>query len=493
MNVKISILIAITTLSLLLSGCGNRADEPKSGPCALSYDAPDCDQDRDGLTNKEEANIGTDPKNPDTDGDAFRDGEDSENDPLDPCKPSINSNTCDRDGDRLLNGEERKIGTDPTNKDTDADGIDDGDEVDNGTNPTDACDPNKEVAACDQDNDGRTNQEEDEFDNTDKTNPDTDGDTIKDGVEFKEGTDPRDACKPNNNAGQCDQDGDGLLNEKEDQLKTDKTNPDTDGDGINDGVEVNDDSTDAKNPCDPQQDKSYSNYDNNNDIWQKGDCDNDTYLNGSEDNVSLANKHLLSNPYDANSSCFQFNELKYCELKLGTSIWLDRNMGSPNTCEADSLNNEECFGEYYQWGRLTEGHQAKDSLTTNKGSANIEGKFVKIAALDNEDWINDDINGESRSNLWKDNNQGLLCPNDWAVPTKENFEAVKDISERLLIPETGVRDAQTANYLINGDAVLWTASTPNSSTEKANAYDANNKVIGSTSRAKGLPVRCIKK
>ena len=66
----------------------------------------DGDSDNDGLIDSEEARLGTDPKNPDT------------------------------DGDLLVDGDEVKIwGTDPLKKDTDGDGFDDGSEILNGYNP----------------------------------------------------------------------------------------------------------------------------------------------------------------------------------------------------------------------------------------------------------------------------------------------------------------------------------------------------------------------
>ncbi|MGB5820618.1 MAG: gliding motility-associated C-terminal domain-containing protein [Saonia sp.] len=48
----------------------------------------------------------------------------------------------DTDNDGLTDGEEAALGTDPNNPDTDGDGINDGDEVLNGTDPLDSCDPN---------------------------------------------------------------------------------------------------------------------------------------------------------------------------------------------------------------------------------------------------------------------------------------------------------------------------------------------------------------
>ena len=55
-----------------------------------------------------------------------------------------------------VTGDEVSGGTDPTNGDTDGDGVSDGDEVDNGTNPTDACapDPCQNGGVCTQTQDG---------------------------------------------------------------------------------------------------------------------------------------------------------------------------------------------------------------------------------------------------------------------------------------------------------------------------------------------------
>ncbi len=72
---------------------------------------------------------------------------------------------------------------------------------------------------------------------TDPTKMDTDGDTVVDGYECLVGTDPNNAAsKPK--LGVNDSDKDGLPDNIEALLGTDPHNPDTDGDGITDGVEV---------------------------------------------------------------------------------------------------------------------------------------------------------------------------------------------------------------------------------------------------------------
>jgi len=77
----------------------------------LFLGCPDSDADEDGLTKAEEEELGTDPDNPDTDGDGLSDGE-----------------------------EVNEHGTDPLEADSDGDEWDDGEEVDDGTDPLDEAD-----------------------------------------------------------------------------------------------------------------------------------------------------------------------------------------------------------------------------------------------------------------------------------------------------------------------------------------------------------------
>ena len=81
----------------------------------------DEDFDEDGLTNGEEIDLGTSPLSPDTDSDDLSDYEEVYVYNTDPLK-------SDTDSDRLSDGEEIVLGTDPLNPDTNGNGILDGDE-----------------------------------------------------------------------------------------------------------------------------------------------------------------------------------------------------------------------------------------------------------------------------------------------------------------------------------------------------------------------------
>ena len=178
------------------------------------------DSDGDGLTNREEGQLGTDPFNPDTDGDELTDGNEVKNLGTDPLNQ-------DTDKDRLSDGEEvLRQGTDPKNSDTDADRLSDGDEVlDHRT------DPKKPDTDGDALNDG------DEIDRkTNPLKPDTDEDELNDGAEVQLGTNPLNPDTDNDRL----KDG---VEGKNGRDCPDPLNPDSDGDGIVDGLDLD--------PCDP--------------------------------------------------------------------------------------------------------------------------------------------------------------------------------------------------------------------------------------------------
>lgn len=178
------------------------------------------DPDADGLTNLEERDLGTDPLNADTDGDGLLDG------------AEVNTH-----------------GTNPLADDTDGDGLLDAFELQYGLNPLVAGDE-----AADPDGDGLSNLEEQTLD-TDPTNPDTDSDGLNDHDEGAAGTNPLLADTDGDGlldgfevqyglnplaAGDQleDADADGLNNLQEQNLGTNPIRADSDNDGLADGAEV---------------------------------------------------------------------------------------------------------------------------------------------------------------------------------------------------------------------------------------------------------------
>ncbi|MBX3044509.1 MAG: OmpA family protein [Candidatus Kapabacteria bacterium] len=188
------------------------------------YILGDADYDNDGLSNSRERELGTDPYNPDSDGDGLKDGEEVYIYYTDPLKP-------DTDGDGLTDYDEIfTYKTSPVKSDTDSDGLNDGEEVARKTDPNNP----------DTDGDGLLDGDEVNKHQTDPLNPDTDSDGLSDGDEV---------MKYNTNPKAKDTDGDGLDDGDEiNKYKTNPTNPDTDGDGLNDGAEILTHKTDPLKP-----------------------------------------------------------------------------------------------------------------------------------------------------------------------------------------------------------------------------------------------------
>jgi outer membrane protein OmpA-like peptidoglycan-associated protein len=210
------------------------------------------DKDGDGLTRCEEEELGTDPTNPDTDSDGLKDGAEVNQYKTDPKNP-------DTDGDGLKDGEEvMKYNTNPLKADTDNDGLNDYDEV-------------------------MTNK-------TDPLNPDTDADGLKDGEEvLKYKTSPFNA----------DTDSDGLKDGEEVmKYKTDPLKADTDGGTVYDGVEVNR----GTNPLDPKDDVPQAEV-----IIQKLMTFDNVLFGVNRAELTATAKTTLDNVYDA---CLKLNDAK---------------------------------------------------------------------------------------------------------------------------------------------------------------------------------------
>ncbi len=207
------------------------------------------DTDYDGLTDLEEYNNCSNPRDVDTDGDMLIDFveiglgtnllmNDTDTDGLDDGTEIVFGSSPlveDTDADGLTDFVEFGLASDPSNPDTDGDGLNDSDEYDFGSN----------LLKPDSDEDMLLDYDEHQW-GTDPWNPDSDEDELTDGYEVSIGTNPlnndtdgdglldKEELDIGTNASNNDTDGDGLLDKNEIDLGTDPTNEDTDDDGTND-------------------------------------------------------------------------------------------------------------------------------------------------------------------------------------------------------------------------------------------------------------------
>ena len=165
----------------------------------------------------------------------------------------------DSDKDGLSNGEEANFGTDPHHPDSDNDGFSDGYEIASGFAPLDAAShPFSEfaiddyplernvTALSDRDSDGLPDAFETEY-GTSADLPDSDGDGIRDGLELLNGSDPM----IENETRHVDTDADGLSDEAEQKLGTALNKADRDKDSLPDPFEL----LFSNDPNDPDSDQ----------------------------------------------------------------------------------------------------------------------------------------------------------------------------------------------------------------------------------------------
>lgn len=182
--------------------------------------------------------------------------------------------------------------------------------------------------------------------------------------------------------------------------------------------------------------------------------------------------------------------------------WLDRNLGASGV--ATSLTDTAGYGHYFQWGRLSDGHQLKSSGTTTTPSSSdvpghsnfIYGNFA-TTGLGFGDW-----RIPQNNNLWQ-GSSGVNnpCPTGWHIPTKGEWDAetgIKDPStafSQLKLPLAGYRsgyDATISAYDTQGQ--YWSSSSDDLGFGGSYLMSVFSGNTGTSlyARSHGLSIRCIK-
>jgi len=178
--------------------------------------------------------------------------------------------------------------------------------------------------------------------------------------------------------------------------------------------------------------------------------------------------------------------------------WMDRNLGASEV--ATSSTDAAAYGDLYQWGRLTDGHEKRtSSTTTTTSSTDVPGHSNFI--LSNHNW-----RSTQNNNLWQGvNGINNPCPNGYRLPTIAELNA-----ERLSWPSndaagafasplkwtlSGIRYGSTGGVNFEGTSGYYYSS--NSTNPN---FGMSVLSIGSTFastgivwiRSTGICVRCIK-
>jgi uncharacterized protein (TIGR02145 family) len=178
--------------------------------------------------------------------------------------------------------------------------------------------------------------------------------------------------------------------------------------------------------------------------------------------------------------------------------WMDRNLGASKS--AASSSDSGSFGDLYQWGRRSDGHQCRNaSITTTLSSSNntpANSAFI-IAPSTPNDWRN-----PQNSSLW----QGVSgtnnpCPSGYRLPTATEFNAELQswtnknssgaISSPLRLPTAGYREFADGT-IESGIGSYWTSTVDNANSSVSFDFDGSSAAFYNSGRAYGSSVRCIK-
>ena len=163
-------------------------------------------------------------------------------------------------------------------------------------------------------------------------------------------------------------------------------------------------------------------------------------------------------PGDFVSETLTYNGLTYQTVLNPTTnrIWLDRNLGA--TQVATSSTDEDAYGDLYQWGRDTDGHQIRTSDTTVDLSSSDNPGHGDFILAPNSLW---DWRDPQNDNLWQ-GVSGINLPwglNSVSKPKKSLFSTIKStlqthfnaLYQAILVSGTNIKTINTQSILGSGN------------------------------------------
>jgi uncharacterized protein (TIGR02145 family) len=183
---------------------------------------------------------------------------------------------------------------------------------------------------------------------------------------------------------------------------------------------------------------------------------------------------------------------------IGNLAWLDRNLGASRI--ATSSTDSQSYGDIYQWGRLTDGHEKRNSsISSTRSSSDVPGhsNFITHSSTP-YDWRNPQNN-----NLWQgvegDNNPS---PPGWRIPTEEELNAERlswstnnsagAYNSLLKFTVAGRRSRSNGELADEGTHGHYIVSNISSTNHRGLYIDASNSYFSDYSRARGASVRCVR-
>ncbi len=249
----------------------------------------------------------------------------------------------------------------------------------------------------------------------------------------------------------------------------------------------------------------------------------DTLLNFSTQNITIN----INDIYEGIT--VTHNTISYITVKspITGKIWLDRNLGATQACtksreefssDAEYIADQKsCFGDYYQWGRLSDGHEKETSLVSSTQATDIKNAgadFISSSSSYSYDWARDSDQDKSlREIQWAKTDGSSVCPIGFRVPTSQELSdetiyydgttdestgAVKIVNRDtafknfLKLPVAGIRINTNGTVSNQGElGSLW--SNSNDSVPISQLYFEENSSFNyiNSFASYGFSVRCI--
>jgi uncharacterized protein (TIGR02145 family) len=177
---------------------------------------------------------------------------------------------------------------------------------------------------------------------------------------------------------------------------------------------------------------------------------------------------------------------------------MDRNLGASQV--ATSSTDANSYGDLYQWGRGSDGHQCRTSATTATLSSSDQpghGEFILTNSLPYE-W-----RSPQNDNLWQGvNGTNNPCPSGYRLPTEAELNAERlswssnnaagAFASPLKLPMAGGRDRSSGSLDGVGSYGLYWNSTVSGTNAGYIFFNSSNASMYAVGRAGGGSVRCIK-
>ena len=177
--------------------------------------------------------------------------------------------------------------------------------------------------------------------------------------------------------------------------------------------------------------------------------------------------------------------------------WMDRNLGASQV--ATSSTDANSYGDLYQWGRGSDGHQCRTSATNSTLSSSDQpghGDFIITSSP--YDW-----RSTANTNLWQGvNGVNNPCPSLYRLPTDTELDVERSFwisqddagafASPLKLPMAGFRFRSSGSLLNVGSRGGYWSSTVSSTGSRYLYFNSATAYMDAGNRANGFSVRCLK-